>query len=182
MWDGITLFAETPLTMQYNIWPWFFAITPVIVVLGIRPEKPQWMRFWRLLLACALAYAFILLAVKTSHAIAWRNYNECYANSTLRYMSPERNEACHHHLEKYNDSRAAMLFFLGWVPSIAYVGFLELCWRIIYKRKIRTLGNAFKGKWFSNLIVMFFIPFGCGVLYLFGLVGTLLIHTHWSSH
>lgn len=45
----------------------------------------------------------------------------------------------------------------GWFPAFAYVGLLELLWRIKNHKAIKQLGNKYHGKWLGNFSIFFFV-------------------------
>ena len=149
-----------------NFWALFLMATAPIMVFCIVPEKPQWMRFWRLVFAAGFTYVLMNLAIGTVRSQAWDNYNDCYAKSEFRYSSPERNSECRPHLEtKFNDSTVVFAFGYGWILALGYVGVWELLWRIVHRKTLKKLGKRYKGRWFSNLTIgfivasFFFYPF-----------------------
>ncbi|MGC6511157.1 MAG: hypothetical protein ACON4J_00090, partial [Parvibaculales bacterium] len=48
-----------------------------------------------------------------------------------------------------------MALGFGWAYAGVYVGIWEMVWRIRHYRKIREMGRAFQGRWFSTLTMGF---------------------------
>ncbi|MGC6471408.1 MAG: hypothetical protein ACON4W_00865, partial [Parvibaculales bacterium] len=52
-----------------------------------------------------------------------------------------------------------MALGFGWAYAGVYVGIWEMVWRIRHYRKIREMGRAFQGRWFSTLTMGFILLF-----------------------
>lgn len=151
-----------------NFWFWLVPITAPILVFSIGPKKSARLRIGRLLLAIGLTVSFVMLSLGFEYNQSWKDYNECYASHTeLRDMSPERNRACRHHLDRVPDSTAPFFLLFGWIPVTGYVGFWELLWHSRYRKEIKALSKNYKGKWFSYIIILTSIPVAGILIYFF---------------
>ena len=164
----------------FNFWFLLLAVAAPLLVFRMKPAERVRLRFGRLALAIGLTYVLLVVATVTASSLSWRHYEACYASKTeLRYMSPERNEACQHHLGMPTDAGMVFVVMFGVVPAAGYVGFWELLWRFRYRREIGTLGADFRGRWYSNLAIGFFLINFLLVLYLaghwFGVIGGLVL-------
>lgn len=150
-----------------GFWLSLFFIAAPIIVFSVSPSKNMWLRLGRLLLAIGFTYICLMLFLESERSQSWENYNQCYAaHSELRDMSPERSQACIHHLDRVPDSTAVFALLFGWVPSAGYVGFWELIWRIWHRKQIKEMGKNYNGQWFSNVIIAFFIVIGAYAIYI----------------
>lgn len=168
MSETIYTIYEYLTDVPYNFWPWLLLIVAPALVFVIKPERNFWLRFGRLVIAIGAAYVFLNLALGAEHTNGRNAYEACYAQSQFRDMSTERYQECKHHLDNniVNDSTLAFAYLLGWIPAAGYVGFWELLWRAWYRKKIKQMGKSYKGKWFSNVIILFLIFPGASALYI----------------
>ncbi len=160
--------SSTPV----NFWFWLLWVVPPVLVLCIGPEKSYKLRVGRLILAIGLSYVFLNLSIGTEYDHAWKAYYKCQENSIHREMSPEMQAECGPILEERNDTRALFAFMFGYILTAGYVGFWELIWRIWYRKKIKSLGKKYKGRWLSNTTIGIFLLW---MLCFLGLVITLII-------
>ena len=135
-----------------NFWGWLLLVVAPLLVFCIGPDKKWGLRLSRLLLAVAMTYAFMNLALHTSRAIKWDAYETC--------QSQFSDGAIQHHEEcgeiNIADGASNVFYaYFGWIPATAYVGIWEAFWRIRYRRKIKEMGKEYKEKWFSNIIIGF---------------------------
>ena len=155
-----------------NFWGWLLPITAPLLVFCIGPDKKWGLRLSRLLLAVAMTYVLMNLALHTSRAIRWDEYEAC--------QSQFSDGALQHHEEcgeiNIADGASNVFYaYFGWIPAIAFVGILETFWRIRYRRKINEMDKEYKGKWFSNIMIGFAVflfviyPLSAGI---FGLIAT----------
>lgn len=167
-----------------NYWFWLLIILTPIIVFSVKPQASQRLRIGRLALAVGLAYIFINLALHLSIERAWVAYDSCryehsghdgpYEISLARKLDKICPEA--------PNSGLPEIFYLvlGWIPAAAYVGFFELIWRRRHRDTIQLIGSTFKGKWASNLLIIFSAPVWLYVLVLVGLY-IYLATCHWFS-
>jgi hypothetical protein len=139
--------------VPFNFWFYLLLATAPILVFSAKPESKTWFRIGRLLVAIAVTYVLINLSLHTNYKIGWDTYESC--------QSQFKDGAIQHHEECGNPPRGIPLAFfavLGLIPSNAYVGFFELIWRRKHRKQIKNYGKNFKGKWFSNIIIILSIP------------------------
>jgi hypothetical protein len=124
-----------------TIWLYLALIFPICCVFAAGPSATARAHNARLVVAFAVVYVGLLLD----------------ATLAARHDSPG----------------LAMVFaaLLGWVPSIAYVGFLEAVWRRVHRRKIRVIeafdtGRLSKTAAFVGICMLLaaLIYFSAGVL------------------
>ncbi|MGC6472505.1 MAG: hypothetical protein ACON4W_06485, partial [Parvibaculales bacterium] len=137
--------------IPFNIWFWLMVLTPPGLLFSVGPERTLTSHVLRVLAAVALGYVFINLSLGASQHIEFQNYHECQRNSGYPgFDNPKAHRACEHHLSPSGPNNVMALGF-GWAYAGVYVGIWEMVWRIRHYRKIREMGRAFQGRWFSTL-------------------------------
>lgn len=115
----------------------------------------------------------------TGRAIDWKEFEACLEpllkEANRGIPNAEIHSACEHHINIADGASNVFYLYLGWIPAGAYVGFFELIWRIKYRKKIRSMGGSYKGRWFSNLGIALSIPVWMYVSLLLYLLVNLII-------
>lgn len=136
--------------IPYNIWPWlFFTILPALIF-SAKPHHSVKRRSTRIIIAIILGYIALNLSLHTSRTITWNTYERC--------QSQFSDGAIQHHKECGEMNIAdgasyAFAMFLGWIPSIMFVGWLELIWRKLYKNDMQTLRKGMNDDVLANIVV-----------------------------
>lgn len=135
------------------VWLGLLLFSAPTLVFSARPQSSFGWRSGRLILATILGYGLVLLALYT---------NQIYADLITEQFFlqfPEcADQRCDHAPDLHIDGPAlAMLTYLGWVIAALHVGGWEFLWRVSYRKSIKDMGNAFKGKWLSNVYAGFAI-------------------------
>ncbi len=138
-----------------NFWFWLLLITAPALVFSAKPDHSFCWRVGRLVLAIVLTYGLINLGLHTYRALKWKAYNECQGQFSDGAI--QHHEECGE-MSITDGASNVFLALFGYIPAAGYVGFWELLWRVRYRKRIRELGNNYKGRWFSNIIIPFFIP------------------------
>ncbi len=142
---------------DFNIWSYLLLAVLPLLVFSLKPRHPSWLRIGRLVLAIGLGYIMINLWLVVGHEIASRYYDNCIVTSGFPVDSPEAFQSCEN--ENTNSGPDYVFYaILGWLPVLSYVGIWERLWYSIYRNKIKQLGILYKGRWFSNFILILSIP------------------------
>lgn len=142
----------------------FFTVAPLLIFSATPRSSVRW-RIWRILLAVAIGYILINLILHIHRYLDWRDFEECqkiYAKDSLN-MADE----CKGIVNIADGASNIFYLFLGWIPAGGYMGFFELLWRIKHRPTIKNMGKQFKGKWFSNFVVVAAIPVWIFMLLIF---------------
>jgi hypothetical protein len=100
---------------------------------------------------------FTYIIIELDNQNGWLDYEAC-RNATNRMGSLEMQDKCAYHLVASEGLNNIFYLFIGWIPAGGYAGFFELLWRRKHRETIRKMGKQFKGKWFSNFVVVAAIP------------------------
>lgn len=145
-----------------NYWFWLFIVAAPLIVFSLTPDANPWWRVYRLLLAVGVVYVFINLALHLSVDRGWQAYESCritHSGHDGPYetrLGDRLDRICP--AAPHSGPPEVFYLLFGWAPAAAYVGFFELLWRWQHRTTIRTLGNAFKGKWVSTALIVFSTP------------------------
>lgn len=135
--------------MSVNFWVWLVLIVAPVCVFAVGPQASVWLRVGRLLFAIGATYVLLNLALHTHNELGMKAYEQCKADLGLGWGDAYAHERCKH-LVNTADGAAIVFFGLfGWIPAAAYTGFWELTWMFVYRRRIRQMGNTYKGRWIS---------------------------------
>lgn len=140
--------------MPYNFWGWLLLIVVPIFIFSATPNSSQRLRLGRIILAIGLTYILTNLAVHTHYQIKSTAYNTC--QSQFPDGAIQHHEECGE-INILDGGGSVFYLYLGWIPATAYVGLYELLWRIRYRKQIKVLGTNYKGRWFSNIAIGFFV-------------------------
>lgn len=157
-----------------NYWFWLLIILVPVIVFGVKPEANIWLRIGRLVLAGGIAYLFLNFALHLNLDRRWEAYDSCRYKLSGNHgpyemsLALKMDEICP--VKPHTGPVLVTYYVLGWVPAAGYTGFWELIWRLRHRSVIRKIGNAFKGKWLSNALVLFaFITAYYSRLFILGL-------------
>jgi hypothetical protein len=152
--------------MIYFLMLIFFATAPLIIFSATPNSSCGW-RISRIFIATFIGYVLLNISVEVGNQNGWRDYQNCYNASRYGIDNYKTYEECKHHLIASEGLNNIFYLFIGWIPAGGYVGFFELWWRIKYRENIRKMGKQFKGKWFSNFVVVAAIPVWLFMMFIF---------------
>lgn len=147
--------AELPviLNIRANIWLIPLATCAPLLIFFVPVERTATSHVVKVAAAIGLTYVLINVSLHAGHALDWIAYQDCQDSSPHPDMSPEMEDECGHHINTADGAQNAFALLFGWIPSAAYVGLWEGLWRIRHRRKIKEIGEKYRLKWFSNLVV-----------------------------
>lgn len=108
-----------------NYWFWLYIILVPAIVFSATPQTRQWWRIARLPLAIAACYLLINLAV----ILKWDLIHEALnaipnpTEEDLRWAIADGGDYVHARV-------------IGWLSATTYVGWWELVWRLVYRKKL----------------------------------------------
>lgn len=131
-----------------------------LLIFFVKIERPIFEHVLRVTCAIGITYILLNLALQTNRTFNWQDFQECQEKSEQGADSRKMHEECGHHVNPAADSQYIFAFGFGWIPAAIYAGMWELLWRIKNRRLIRDIGNVYKGKWLSNIVILFMsLPF-----------------------
>ena len=133
-----------------NYWFWLLIILVPIIVFSVKPEANIWIRIGRLVLAAVTCYALLFWTV------SWQMSAELDAIHRFIAKFPECSDqqCANSPRPRLTGPILGVVFVLGWIPAAGYSGFCELIWRVHYRTALAEMGTTFKGKWFSNALII----------------------------
>ncbi|MEM7069126.1 MAG: hypothetical protein AAF478_09600 [Pseudomonadota bacterium] len=140
--------------IHFNIWIWLILITSPLLIFRLNVERSILTFFIAIVSAVALTYLLLNLSLHTRQSLNWIDYVNCQKDSIHDDMSPEQQAECGHHVNKADGAQLVFTLLYGWVPAVIYAGFWELVWRIWRRNKIRNAGENYRGRWFSNAVIL----------------------------
>lgn len=167
------LLTEVPI----NFWFWLLLFTAPCFILMAKPETPLYIRNLRILSAIILTYILINLSLYTSRQIEWKIYQNCQEQFS--------DGALNHHnecglLKAGRGASTSFYLIFGLIPAIAYVGIWELLWKKFYRKRIKNMGEDYKGQKISKAI--FYISFPVWIYCSIILLMIIYLSTcHWFS-
>ncbi len=108
-----------------NYWFWTYIFLVPLIIFSATPQMPKWWRVGRLLAAILVCYLLINLAV----ALKWDMIREA-----VEAMPNPTDEDLRWAVADGGNYVLARVF--GWVSATTYVGWWELAWRRLYRKKI----------------------------------------------
>ncbi|MEQ1890363.1 MAG: hypothetical protein ABL951_14475 [Alphaproteobacteria bacterium] len=144
--------------LRMNYWFWLLITLTPIIIFSVKPGANMWLRTGRLVLAVGFAYIFINLSLHLKLDREWEAYDSCRSEHGGSYpyeksLALKLDKICPS--APHTGPMLVTYFVLGWVPAAGYTGFWELIWRLRYHSGVRKTGKAFKGKWLSNVLILF---------------------------
>lgn len=136
--DRVRNYAGT--VMNYWFWLYIF-LTPVLVFL-VKPDASVWLRIFKIIFSIGVCYILINLAVH----LKWD-----FIHKEIRSIpNPTEND-----LERAANDGANLAFSLifGWIPATVYVGWWELLWRFLYRKRQKTSKD--KARLLSSIVIIF---------------------------
>ena len=133
--ESISSIFEYLTNVSVNFWFYLAIVSAPIMIFAAKPKKSLRVRLARLLLAILCTYVLINLSLHTGRTLDWKAYEQCQSESQYRVDSPERYEACNHHINIADGASNIFYLYLGWIPAAAYVGFWQLLRRWFCRKR-----------------------------------------------
>lgn len=169
IFEFFLLFTGVP----YNFWPWIFLVVIPLLIFSAKPHDSERRRLGRILAAILIGYALINITLQTDRALDRKAYEQCERQSKHPIDSTETFEECGHLVNIADGASNVFYMALGWIPAAAYAGLFEFWWRRKYREAIRSMGEAYEGRWFSTALIVCSVP----VLCVMGIILILYIYT-----
>ncbi len=168
-----------PLThVPVNIWPWLFLLVLPILVFSAKPQHSVWWRIGRLLLAIIIGYVLLNLMLQTQLHLKWQEYHACFAKWGIDFsveIPGDLWQLCGQKAPLGVGAKNIFYIYASWIFAVAYVGLWDRVWYHLYRKKIASLGKAYKGTWFSWLVVVISVPVWLWTIFAIGTYALLAI-------
>lgn len=128
-----------------SYWLWFWIITTPFLMFYAKPSSSRWARMGRSAAAFMLGY-FVTFGL---YYIYYKLYPSEYRRSIWHWL------------------------ILGWLYIITYIGWLEIAWRIRYRKQLVSLHKGMGDDWISGKMIVISIVLGT---WLFLIYMTVIIH------
>ena len=150
--------VNTLSSLPVNIWAYMLFLVMPFSVFIVKPMSSFIFKFMSLALFILIVYFLINLSIHNHIHIENENYIECQGKFDKSYLNhvPQCGK-----LKRSNGATLIFALFLGWIPAIAYIGIWEFVWRIVHRKKLKSMHRG--SKWLSNIVILFAII--CYVIY-----------------
>ncbi|MEM6712715.1 MAG: hypothetical protein AAF590_10590 [Pseudomonadota bacterium] len=141
-----------------NIWLVAVAVVTPLTVFTLSVKRSAITHIGVILFAVLATYLALNLALLESRAADRRAYDACAQGTELAPDILQFHEMCGHHINTEDGAQNVFTLLFGWVPALTYAGLWEAAWRIRHRRKLRTMGARYQGRWFSNVVIALALP------------------------
>lgn len=153
----LEIFVARDEVYRINYAGWLFVLIIPVATFFSTPYTKSRKRMLIILVAILCGYVLLSVSMLHASAIERYNYKEFQGKFTDDYFRNHAGDTSYSWIQNTINNTSLLLF--GWLLTPTYTSICEIIWRIYYWRTIRRMGKQFKGRWFSNLLIIgIFIP------------------------
>lgn len=145
-----------------NIWFWLLIVIVPLIVFSVSPEASVRLRMGRLFAAVAVCYGLMFLTLQWQYTLEqnaidafYKKFPSCEYKPCSTFPDCETSLCPTEPKTSFDGPLFAFVIVFGWIAAISYTGVWELVWRIYYRTRVRNMGQAFRYKWISTVLIIF---------------------------